>query len=296
MSDTPDTDRIEPILPDARVCTRCGHALEGMPDEGTCPECGSHYKVVEPPPESLVTVLKKLGPASILGAAAVLLPPLGGFYILYRSPAIADWLTANQTSGVLVYVCAFAVLSGLALLPTYAQAFIGGYAFKLTLGVPAALAGFTGGSIIGYEVALRVSGDRATKLISEHPRWNAIYRAFVNTDHPLKTLGLVMLVRLPPNSPFALTNLVLAAVKIPRWIYVVGTAVGMAPRTIVAVYLGSQIETLTSKQDISDAAPAWLWWVGLGVTIAVVFIIGHMANKVLRRIVAAHEPTTEGES
>ena len=66
----------------------------------------------------------------------------------------------------------------------------------------AALVGFTGGGLLGYQVARRVSKDRVEELIEGNPKARAI-RDALRRRGPWRTLLVVTLLRLPPNSPFA---------------------------------------------------------------------------------------------
>lgn len=229
--------------------------------------------------------MKRLGPASILAGFALVCPPIGGTLILVYMDTIARWFDAHPAAGPWIYAAAFALFAGLALLPTYAQSILGGWAFGVAGGFPAALCGFVGGSLIGYAVARPTASARVTKLIHEHPRWQAVRDALVGGSF-WKTLGIVTLMRLPPNSPFALTNLVLASVRVPLPTYVIATAVGMAPRTLAAVWLGAALhEKFSSIREGLEAEKPW-WWlaVGIGLTLIVLGILGYIANKALERV------------
>jgi uncharacterized membrane protein YdjX (TVP38/TMEM64 family) len=216
---------------------------------------------------------------------------------------------------VWIYAAAFALCTGLALLPTYAQSGLAGYTFGLVHGSAASIAGFVGGSLIGYAIARRVSGERVVRLAEENPKFAAIRRALVGEDagspeggrggsdrphHFWRTLGLVALLRVPPNSPFALMNLAMASLRVPKWPFVIGTAIGMAPRTILAAAVGSWIAGPrgTSQgpseidperlghftKEMASATPTWVWPTGLGVTLLVLVVLGMLANRVLKRM------------
>jgi uncharacterized membrane protein YdjX (TVP38/TMEM64 family) len=241
-----------------------------------------------------VAVVRSLGPTSVLAALALTLPPLGSIGLFLTMGITGPWLRENEL-GLLIYVAAFATLAGLALLPTYAQAALGGFAFGVVFGVPAALLGFAGAALIGYELARRFSGDRAERVIAQHPKWKAVRdgllgRAREGGPHSnqgwVRTAGIVALLRLPPNSPFALTNLVMASVKVPRLPFAVGTVLGMAPRTTLAVVIGAGVNQLT-RDDLDQAVPTWVVWVGIAVTLAVVLLVGVIASRAVKKMAAA---------
>jgi uncharacterized membrane protein YdjX (TVP38/TMEM64 family) len=237
-----------------------------------------------PPKESLSHILKRLGPASLLAAVAAFLPPLGSIVLFWNINAVGTWLR-EHASGVGFYVAGFALLAGLAFLPTYASAILGGWAFGFATGFPAAMGGFLGGSLVGYGVARPTASERVEKLIADHPKWKAVRDALVGGT-ALKTLAIVTLLRIPPNSPFAVTNLVLASVRVPLWIYSLGTIVGMAPRTAAVVLLASKLQNMAAQNAAEQAAKQQPWWVfalGIAITIAVLGILGMIANHAIKR-------------
>lgn len=237
------------------------------------------------------SLFKRLGAAGPLAVVAAIMPALAGIALLWKINVVSEWLRTHGAWGACVYAAAFALLAGLALLPTYAQALLGGWAFGFALGMPAALAGFAGGAMIGYEVARRLSKDRVQAVIDEKPKWRAVRDALVGGRDAgfWKTTGLVTLLRLPPNSPFALTNLVMAGVRVPRLPYFIGTVVGMAPRTALAVMLGAGINVELTKETLEAAMPLKLNLGMLFVTVAFVLIIGHLATKAIARVTAEHD-------
>lgn len=230
------------------------------------------------------TLLEKLGPASILAIVSLVLPPLGGFLILGFMDTIATWLTSHGVSGIILYAVTFALAAGLAFLPTYSQSILGGWAFGISTGFSAALGGFVGGAAIGYAIARPVASSRVNAIINEHPRW-AIVRDEILSAGFWRTLVLVTLIRLPPNSPFAITNLVLASVRMPWLTFMLGTALGMSPRTFAAVWLGHHLKAqfASLREALSADKPVWLIICGIALSILVVMIILGIVGMVAKR-------------
>lgn len=240
--------------------------------------------------------------AYVVGVVSLVCPPLGSLLLFGYIKTIARWLHEQGDNGVYIYVVAFALLAGLALLPTYAQALLGGYVFGFWGGYFAALAGFCGGSIIAYEIARRLHTDHINAKIDAHPRWRAVRDALIGppdgTRPWWRTLGMVMLVRMPPNSPFALTNFVLASAKVPRAAYVLGTLLGMAPRTALAVYIGAGLTDIGAKHNpLTDALaqPLWIKIAAIGSMVLVVGVIGYISNRALDRVAKAAAPRPNPE-
>lgn len=230
-------------------------------------------------------VLSRLGPVAPLAVIAGILPGLGGFLLLGTLKWTGPWLRGLEDagplphSGLLLYIAVFALTSGLALLPTYAQSVLGGWAFGKVAGSAAAVGGIVIGAVIASLVARRASGDRVVRLIEEHPKWRAVYQTLVRGGF-WKTLAIVTLLRLPPNSPFAITNLVLSATKVSWSVYVLGTLLGIAPRTIIAAVIGSKL----SELDFSKPMEPWLVAAGIVVAIIVIAVIGTLANRAIVQV------------
>lgn len=238
-----------------------------------------------------LALFKRLGPAGLLGIAWVAMPPLAGVALLWKIDVVSEWLKSHGSLGLALYILAFMVLAGVGMLPTYAQAILGGWCFGMLLGFPAALAGFAGASVIGYTIARTVSRHRVEDVIESNAKSRAVRDALIGQGF-LKTLGIVILLRLPPNSPFALTNLVMASAGVRIAPFVLGTLIGMAPRTALAVYLGSGVQVLTRETLSPTAAPRWVVIGGIVLTLIVVIVIGHIANKAIARVTAARPGQT----
>lgn len=252
----------------------------------------------------LARFIVRLGPAGPLALGALILPPLGSLvlFTLMATTEIGPWLQSHELVGVLLYVAAFATLAGLAVLPTYAQSALGGWAFGWAIGVPAALAGFAGGAIIGYAISRRASGDRVERLIAERPKWKAVRDALAGppagsagVPHGFrKTLGMVALLRVAPNSPFALTNLVMASVKVPWLPYTLGTLIGMAPRTALAVVIGAGAGQAITRDALEQATPTWVWGASIAITLAIVIVVSMIASRAIEKVTQGAPDRTPG--
>lgn len=231
-----------------------------------------------------LSVLRRMGPASVLAAMAMTLPPLGSIALFAWMNSIGQWLRTHDGLGLLMYVVGFVVLTGLALLPTYATAILGGWAFGFAVGFPVAMLGFVGGAGLGYVLGRSASGDRGVRLINEHPRWRAVRDALVGRGL-WRSVLIVSLLRLPPSSPFAATNLVLAAVRVNPVAYLIGTALGMAPRTGVVLFFADRIRLSVAAEDARSSLG--LWWmtpIGIVVTLAVFVVLSKISAAAIARV------------
>lgn len=236
-------------------------------------------------PESKRRFWRRVGPTGLLGLAWIIAPPLAGIYLLVEIESISQWLLDHRDFGIILYTVIFILSAGVGLLPTYAQAILGGWVFGLWLGYPAALLGFAGASVIGYLIARTVSKDRIIRQVEENVKARAIRDSLIGHG-PVKTFFVVTLLRMPPNSPFALTNLIMASTGVALLPYVIGTLIGMAPRTGAAVFLahmGRQSGANNITEVIEHRGTITIV-IGLVLTFIVLGIIGYMANRALERV------------
>ena len=233
----------------------------------------------------VIDILKRLGPAGVLAVIASILPPIGAAITLTFIQSISSYLRSQASVGLLIYASMVMVGCGLAMLPTISMAALSGWAFGFAVGFPVSLASFTAASVVGYVVARTLSGTRAVQVIDSNPKWAAVHRAILGGTWR-RTLALVTLIRLPPNSPFAVTNLVLAVTRVRPDIYILGTMLGMAPRTAVVVWLGAMGAKVGQKIGESqfEASPGnwYLTIAGIIVALAVVGTLFHIANRAIK--------------
>ena len=248
----------------------------------------SHTMTAQPR-TSIITIFRELGPAGLLGLAWVIVPMVAGLTLLGYLGTVAQWLDSLGTWGFVIYMLVFALTSGFGLLPTFAQAFLGGWVFGLALGIPAALVGFTGGAVIGYAIARVVSRDRVKALIARHAKARTIRDALIGRGFA-RTFGLVTLLRVPPNSPFALTNLLLSSCRIPLTIYIPSVILGMSPRTAIIVGFGAAASAqaaATGSTDIqsflANSSNSYVLFGGLAVVIVLMILITRISNKALEQ-------------
>jgi uncharacterized membrane protein YdjX (TVP38/TMEM64 family) len=87
----------------------------------------------------------------------------------------------------------------------------------------------------------------------------------------------------PPNAPFAASNVAMSALGVPVAPFGLGTVIGLAPRTTAVVMLGAGL----SRLDFSNR-PAVGWFVaGVVATFVALGAIGLIANRALRAVEAA---------
>jgi uncharacterized membrane protein YdjX (TVP38/TMEM64 family) len=223
--------------------------------------------------------------STVLGVMWGILPAIVGTYLLFDLGRIAGVLQIDPVLGFWGYVAVFAVSAGLGILPTYSQSILGGWVFGFGYGLAGALMGFVGGTAIGYLVARAVAGRALEQKVERHPRAHLIRTALLGGS-TAKTFSIIALIRLPPNSPFALTNFALATMGAPLGLTLAATMLGMLPRTAVACFVAAS-GAATGAEDLQQLVDEQGWPLvlgGLAVMAVVIAIIGQIAKRTIRKM------------
>ena len=226
-------------------------------------------------------------PIGAMTAVATALPPIGGILILGTLPIVGPWLESQGWLGLSLYVLGFVLMAGLALLPTLSQAVLGGWAFGFIWGLPAALLGFAGGSMLAYVLGRSIARDRLTQRIDRHPKWRAVYNHLIEANVWRATL-IVALVRLPPSTPFALTNVLMSSARVAWPSYLLGTVIGLMPATALAVFAAAGLSHLDLDQPLASRSN-WILAFGIASSLIAVTGLGFLARRALRRLTESGE-------
>jgi uncharacterized membrane protein YdjX (TVP38/TMEM64 family) len=225
----------------------------------------------------VIKALVELGPVvGLLAIVSVTLPGILGSVVLFGSvfgpEGLKRWVDSLGSGAVpaLIFASLFALATGSMILPTYALSFASGVFFGGWTGGLVAMFGVTGGAMIGYLWGMGLARGRVMAVIDRHERASVVRAALIDRDI-WSEIGMVMLLRFPPSSPFALTNLAMSATRVRPVAYMTGTIIGIAPRTLFAVWLGVQVQDLTQA---SSAGGATRTVIALAVGI-VVFVIAY---------------------
>lgn len=229
-------------------------------------------------------VIRQLGPTAVLGAVWAIAPAVLGGLLIWNLDPISEWLRSMEPWGWLIYVAVFIFSAGIGFLPTYGQSLLGGWVFGFAIGFPGAMIGFVGGSIVGYFIALSVSKHKVEEMLDSNAKARAIRDALIGHGF-WRTLWVVTLIRLPPNSPFALTNLALASSGVRFLPYVLGTAIGLAPRTGIVAFAAALGATRAKNiQEFILTQPPWITIVGIALTVVAMGILAFIAERALKAV------------
>ena len=254
-------------------------------------DLGTRFACVAPEPGGVInremhaesprtpSLLRRLGAA---GPVAILLsfwPPLGGFVLLAALTRLGPWLREHHGVGLLIYFLFTGALMGISFVPTYACAILAGWAFGFAVGWPLTVVTITTASLIAYAIGRWIARNRVLVVIREKPQWDAIHRALLSKESS-RTLLVVTLLRVPPASPFALANFVLAAARVPLFDYSLGTLIGILPRTAMATFAAASLQQLRFE----NVTETWAVVAGIVATVVVTVVLGVLANRALRQV------------
>ena len=238
----------------------------------------------------------------ILAGAWTLVPAGIGFLLLAYLGDVSDFYAGvTESHGLFIAVSLYAILFGLTsgsgLLPTYAQAILGGWSFGMVAGTTGAMAGILMGTALGHQVSRLISGERVEAIIERRPKIVAIRDALVDAGL-VRSAGIVALLRVSPNSPFALTNLVLGGSRTSLLATLLGTFVGMLPRTAIAVGVATAAAADGSRdlvEVVRERGPV-VTVIGLLVLVISIAVIAAVGKAALRRAVpGAVDPQSESD-
>lgn len=226
-------------------------------------------------------IFRRLGPVGPVALISMTLPGVMGIVLIYlswkHSVSVRAWISEQELVALVIYVCGFALLAGFPVLPTYSLSLIGGFFLGFGRGTGASLTGYMGAAAISYAFLRALSGNRVEAMIDERPRWKAVRDELIGRS-PLRTLGITALLRLPPNLPFAVVNLVLVTSLIRPGVYFLGTFAGVVPRTLAVVYVGA------TASSLNESGPWQLKVAGLAAMLIALGVLTQQAHRALRKI------------
>ena len=149
-----------------------------------------------------------------------------------------------------------------------------GFVYGFWVALPLVAVAWIVNAIIAYEIGRHAARPLASRLVG----LERLLRAEALIERGGATLLLA--VRLIPIAPFSLFSYAAGAVHVPRLRFLWTTIVGYMPITIVFVYVGSELESLSLSNPIV--------WIG-AIVLLVLLLAGRRVSRVLRE--AAEPPS-----
>ncbi len=189
--------------------------------------------------------------ALTIASLALIGPLLGMIWASIAAPTYANALMsvppALLTAGI---ICAGGTAVGLALLPSFFLGAACGYLLPGPWPYIAASGGLAWATALGLTIGRLFSTNFLEILLQRKTDWWITYQRLVQTVGAFLPTTIALL-RLAPHMPFALTNLACARLPISSVATWLASVIGLMPRTLFAVYIGSQLQdwqTLFDRQ------------------------------------------------
>ena len=189
-----------------------------------------------------------------------------------------DWIRNLGFWGPIAFCLLFLIVTGLQL-PESLMAIAAGVAFGLPVGLAILVFINIVGAILWFWVARKYLRGVVHRILSRHPKLEAIEQATA-----MEGFKLIVLLRMGPFS-YGTLNLMLGASDVRFWPYCLAL-VGVIPGNFATVYFGSMARHVASKAADSDNLSDThfiLMAIGFGVTLTVVSIIARVAHDALKK-------------
>ncbi|KAL7503145.1 hypothetical protein ACHAWX_000565 [Stephanocyclus meneghinianus] len=180
----------------------------------------------------------------------------------------------------MLYFSAFYVLAEILAIPAVPiLTASSGYLFGLFPGTAVCLLSAAIAASVSFAIGRTVLRGYVERILEDNPKFRSMDRAVEKEG-----FKLMLLLRLSPLFPFALSNYLYGASSIKFWPYFFGTLLGFAPGTLAYVYAGEMGKALT---DVECSANSQTWYVyvaGMVVFGGLLKTAGDVAAKVVNAI------------
>lgn len=189
-----------------------------------------------------------------------------------------QWLAAAGPIGWMIFFAVY-VLAAVFLVPGSVLTLGAGVAFGLAVGIPLVLISATAGSAAAFLVSRYLARGMVMKRFGRGERFKTVDQAVAREGWKI-----VFMLRLSPVFPYNALNYILGLTGIGFWSYVLASATGMLPATILYVYIGyaSRTGVETAAGGSADEFKLVYLIVGLAITAFVTYYVTKLARRALR--------------
>eukprot|EP00978_Attheya_sp_CCMP212_P012432 scaffold31041_cov56-Attheya_sp.AAC.7 len=167
--------------------------------------------------------------------------------------AVVEHVESMGNAGLVYFAAVYTVAEILAI-PAFPLTASAGYLFGVVKGTGVVLASASVAAAVSFLIGRTLLRSYVVEALESYPDFKKIDKA-IGTEG----FKLMLLLRLSPLFPFALSNYLYGATSVQFWPYFWGTMLGFTPGTIAYVYTGDIGKALTI-----NAATAEPWYVYAG--------------------------------
>jgi uncharacterized membrane protein YdjX (TVP38/TMEM64 family) len=215
--------------------------------------------------------------------AVVVALSIGSQFVPLRAwiTVLTNWVERLGPLGLVAFIGIYAIATVI-FVPGSLLTISAGLIFGLGLGTLVAWLG----AVLGSTLAFLIARYLARSKIEEKTRNNQKFKAI---DEAIGKQGwkIIGLLRLSPLIPFNASNYFYGVTAIKFWPYVVASACGMLPGTLLYVYLGAAGKAGLGGERQHSPIEYIFFSLGLVATITVTIIVTRIAKKALRESGAA---------
>jgi pyruvate/2-oxoglutarate dehydrogenase complex dihydrolipoamide dehydrogenase (E3) component/uncharacterized membrane protein YdjX (TVP38/TMEM64 family) len=200
---------------------------------------------------------------------------------------LVNWIRGAGWLGIWVFALVY-VLATVFFLPGSILTLGAGFAYGVGLGTAVVWIGANVGAALAFVLGRTLARRWVAARVEANPRFAAIDRAVGREG-----LKIVLLTRLSPVFPFNLLNYAFGLTTVSLRDYLFGSLVGMLPGTVMYVYLGSLITSLSelsAGRTSGGTTQQIFYFAGLAATVLVTLYVTRVARRALA------EATTETRS
>lgn len=194
-------------------------------------------------PSTVPSALRQWGPLALLLILALLLPGVGAWMLGESWASGVEALRARGTGLIPLFVFLGGLVMGLAILPSHALSLLGGFLFGWVGYIWVSLA-VALGTCVHWLITRRLSGATLRQAL-ERSTWGQVLARHMLNAGPWKMWLVVALARVAPQVPFALGSVLAASCRVPLGPLLAGTWLGMSPRVLLVVWMGSELASWT---------------------------------------------------
>lgn len=168
---------------------------------------------------------------------AIVLPIVGSLlslYVIVDFPEVTTWIKSHP----LLFFVGAAFTMAVLLTPTTFVASLSGFLFGLS-SVFYVVPAYVMASLLGYLLGQRLDGGKLLKSMIEVDN-----KQVLKNTVEANPFWFVMLCRISPVLPFGLMNISLPAFGVKLKEFIIAGTVGMLPRTVLFIWLGSAAQDL----------------------------------------------------
>lgn len=198
-----------------------------------------------------------------------------------------SWIQGLGPLGPVIYGLAYFALE-LVAVPALPLTVGAGYLFGVARGSAVVSVAATSAAAASFLLARYGARDFISGLARRYPKFRAVDRAVGREG-----FKFVLLLRLSPLLPFALSNYLYGLTSVRFTPYVLGSWLGMLPGSVAIVSGGAAVNALSDLSSTPDVNPGLLV-LGLVATILVLRSVGKLASEALREVEDPMARTAEG--